>query len=99
MASKKRRVAIFDTTLRDGEQVPGATLTGPEKLEIARQLSRLGVDVIEAGFPASSPGAREAVQRVAREVRGPAIAALARSVKGDIDAAWEAVCEAARPVI
>lgn len=89
-------VLIFDTTLRDGEQSPGATLNTDEKIEIAHQLARLGVDIIEAGFPASSPGDLEAVQRVAREVRGPIICGLARCVKGDIDTAWEAVREAPR---
>ncbi len=89
-------VLIFDTTLRDGEQSPGATLNTDEKLEIAHQLARLGVDIIEAGFPASSPGDLEAVQRVAREVQGPIICGLARCVKGDIDAAWEAIREAER---
>jgi 2-isopropylmalate synthase len=89
-------VLIFDTTLRDGEQSPGATLNTDEKLEIARQLARLGVDIIEAGFPASSPGDLEAVQRIAREVRGPVICGLARCVKSDIDAAWEAIREAER---
>ena len=90
------RVVIFDTTLRDGEQSPGATLHTDEKLEIAKQLARLGVDVIEAGFPASSPGDLQAVQRIAREVRGPSICGLARCVKGDIDAAWEAIKDAER---
>ncbi len=89
-------VIIFDTTLRDGEQSPGATLNEDEKLEIAKQLARLGVDVIEAGFPASSPGDLAAVRRIAREVRGPTICGLARCVKSDIDAAWEAVREAER---
>jgi 2-isopropylmalate synthase len=85
------KVVIFDTTLRDGEQSPGATLHTDEKLEIAKQLARLGVDVIEAGFPASSPGDLDAVQRIAREVKGPTICGLARCTKGDIDAAWEAI--------
>src|SRR5205814_7338247 len=71
-------VRIFDTTLRDGEQAPGAGLTAAEKLEVARQLARLKVDVIEAGFPAASPGDFEAVHRIARETRGVAVAALAR---------------------
>jgi len=89
-------VVIFDTTLRDGEQSPGATLNTDEKLEIAKQLARLGVDVIEAGFPASSPGDLDAVRRVATEVKGPVICGLARCVKGDIDAAWEAIQPAER---
>ena len=88
------KVIIFDTTLRDGEQSPGATLNAEEKLEIAKQLARLGVDVIEGGFPAASPGDLRAVQRIAREVRGPTICGLARCVKGDIDAAWEAIKDA-----
>ncbi len=90
------KVIIFDTTLRDGEQSPGATLHTAEKLEIAKQLARLGVDVIEAGFPASSPGDLDAVQRVAREVKGPVICGLARCVERDIRTAWEAVCDAER---
>ena len=95
-------VIIFDTTLRDGEQSPGATLSSAEKLEIARQLSRLGVDVIEAGFPAASPDDLRAVQRIAREVgrpNGPSIAGLARAVESDILTAWEGVKEAAKPRI
>jgi len=95
----ERKVFIFDTTLRDGEQSPGASLTGPEKLEIARQLARLNVDVIEAGFPSSSPGDFEAVRETARGVKGPVITALARAVKADIDSVWEAVREAERPRI
>ncbi len=97
-----RRVYIFDTTLRDGEQSPGASLTSAEKLEIARQLARLGVDIIEAGFPAASPDDLLAVQRIAQEVGtpdGPVIAGLARATKNDIDKAWEAVRLAARPRI
>lgn len=95
----ERKVYIFDTTLRDGEQSPGASLTAQEKLEIARQLARLNVDIIEAGFAASSPGDFEAVREIAREVRGPVITALARAVKSDIDAVWEAVRDAQRPRI
>ena len=93
------RVIIFDTTLRDGEQSPGATLNVEEKVEIAHQLARLGVDVIEAGFPISSPGDFEAVQRIAREVRGPIIAGLARAIPTDIDRAAEALRDAPRPRI
>ena len=93
------RVIIFDTTLRDGEQAAGGTLNIQEKLEIAQQLDKLGVDVIEAGFPASSPGDFEAVRLIAREVRRPVICALARAHAGDIDQAWEAVREAAQPRI
>ncbi len=93
------KVIIFDTTLRDGEQSAGIGLTTHEKLEIARQLERLGVDVIEAGFAASSPGDFEAVQTIAREVRGPVIASLARCVLPDVDAAWNAIKDAERPRI
>jgi 2-isopropylmalate synthase len=85
------RVKVFDTTLRDGEQSPGISLNKQEKLEIAHQLARLGVDVIEAGFPIASPGDFESVQAIAREVEGPVICGLARTAKQDIDAAWEAV--------
>jgi len=90
-------VRIFDTTLRDGEQAPGAGLTAAEKLEVARQLARLKVDVIEAGFPAASPGDFEAVQRIARETRGVAVAALARCRDGDPQRAVEAIRVAERP--
>jgi len=91
------RVLIFDTTLRDGEQSPGCSMTQPEKLRVARALAELGVDVIEAGFPAASRGDWEAVREIAREVRGPIIAGLARCNREDIDKAWSAVREAARP--
>ena len=93
------RVYIFDTTLRDGEQSPGISLNVREKLEIAEQLARLGVDVIEAGFPITSPGDFEAVSTIARKVKGPIIAGLARAVDADIDRAWEAVKAAERPRI
>ncbi len=93
------RVLIFDTTLRDGEQSPGISLNVAEKLEIAQQLARLGVDVIEAGFPITSPGDREAVQAISRNVQGPVIAGLARTHVADIDAAYEAVKDAERPRI
>src|SRR5262245_56218786 len=83
-------VRIFDTTLRDGEQAPGIALTKAEKLEIAEQLARLNVDVIEAGFPISSPGEFEAVRQIADTVRGPVIAALARTATGDVERAAEA---------
>jgi 2-isopropylmalate synthase len=89
-------VRFFDTTLRDGEQAPGIALTAPEKLEIAEQLARLGVDIVEAGFPASSPGEFEAVRRIATTVKGPVIAALCRAVDADIDRAWEALRDAPR---
>jgi len=93
------KVIIFDTTLRDGEQAAGGTLNVQEKLEIARQLERLGVDVIEAGFPISSPGDFEAVSLIAKEVRKPIICGLARAHPDDIDRAWEAVKGAAHPRI
>jgi 2-isopropylmalate synthase len=93
------QVLIFDTTLRDGEQSPGISLNAQEKVEIALQLARLGVDVIEAGFPITSRGDFEAVQAIARNVEGPVICALARTAAGDIDRAWEAVREAMRPRI
>ena len=93
------RVLIFDTTLRDGEQSPGISLNTQEKLEIAQQLARLGVDVIEAGFPITSRGDFEAVREIARRVEGPVICALARTAAGDIDRAWEAVRDAAAPRI
>ena len=93
------RVIIFDTTLRDGEQAAGGTLNVQEKLEIAKQLERLNVDVIEAGFPISSPGDFEAVRLIAKEVHTPIICALARAVPEDIDRAWEAVREAKHPRI
>jgi 2-isopropylmalate synthase len=96
---EENRVRIFDTTLRDGEQSPGISLNVQEKVEIAQQLARLGVDVIEAGFPITSPGDFEAVQAIARGVRGPVIAGLARTHKADIDAAWGAVRDADQPRI
>ncbi len=93
------QIRIFDTTLRDGEQSPGINLNTEEKLEIARQLERLGVDVIEAGFPQASQGDFESVRTIANAVRGPIIAALARALPGDIDRAAEAVSGAAKPRI
>jgi 2-isopropylmalate synthase len=93
------RVHIFDTTLRDGEQSPGISLNTQEKVEIAQQLARLGVDVIEAGFPITSPGDYEAVEAIARSVEGPVICGLARTHKADIDAAWAAIKDAERPRI
>jgi 2-isopropylmalate synthase len=92
-------VRIFDTTLRDGEQSPGATMTSSEKIEVARALARLGVDVIEAGFPAASPDDLAAVRTIAEEIRGPVICGLARASRNDIDKAWEAVRPAAHPRI
>lgn len=99
MGTDSEKVVIFDTTLRDGEQSPGATMTIEEKLDVAKQLARLNVDVIEAGFPAASPGDLAAVRQVAVEVEGPIICGLARTLKGDIDRAWEAVRHATRPRI
>ena len=93
------RVRIFDTTLRDGEQSPGISLNKQEKVEIAHQLARLGVDIIEAGFPITSPGDFEAVQAIAREVQGPTICGLARTSFQDIDAAWNAIRDSERPRI
>jgi 2-isopropylmalate synthase len=93
------RVQIFDTTLRDGEQSPGISLNTAEKTEIAQQLARLGVDVIEAGFPIASPGDFEAVAAIAGSVEGPVICGLARTHKADIDAAWGAVRHSERPRI
>ncbi|MCJ7734960.1 MAG: 2-isopropylmalate synthase [Anaerolineales bacterium] len=100
-------IRFFDTTLRDGEQSPGASLTSTEKLEIARSLARLGVDVIEAGFPAASPDDFQAVQRIAKEVgdpkggkkQGSIICGLARALESDINTAWEAVKPALKPRI
>ena len=93
------RVIVFDTTLRDGEQAAGGALNIREKLEIAKQLEKLRVDVIEAGFPFSSPGDFEAVSLIAREVRTPVVCALARAHPDDIDSAWEAVKQARQPRI
>jgi 2-isopropylmalate synthase len=92
-------VTFFDTTLRDGEQALGFALSSPQKVEMAQQLARLGVDVIEAGFPAASAEDFAAVQRIAREVHGPTIAGLARTVAADIDQCWEAIKDAERPRI
>jgi 2-isopropylmalate synthase len=98
-ADDANRVHIFDTTLRDGEQSPGISLNTAEKVEIAQQLARLGVDVIEAGFPITSPGDFEAVEAISRGVEGPVVCGLARTHKADIDAAWGAIKDAARPRI
>ncbi|HCO12375.1 MAG TPA: 2-isopropylmalate synthase, partial [Desulfonauticus sp.] len=87
------KVYIFDTTLRDGEQSPGATMNLQEKVRLARQLERLGVDIIEAGFPAASPGDFEAVREIARAVKEVQVAGLCRAVKRDIELAYEAVKE------
>ena len=93
------RVVIFDTTLRDGEQSPGINLNVKEKLEVAEQLARLGVDIIEAGFPITSVGDFDAVRSIAENVKGPTIAALARCIDADIDRAWEAVKANPKPRI
>ncbi len=93
------KVIIFDTTLRDGEQAAGGTLNIKEKLEIARQLEKLGVDVIEAGFPIASPGDFEAVSLIAKEIRTPIICGLARGLPQDVDRVWEAIKEAEHPLI
>ena len=94
---KNERIVIFDTTLRDGEQSPGCSMNVDEKLRMARQLEQLRVDVIEAGFPITSQGDFEAVQKIAASVKGVTIAALCRCVKGDIDRAWEAIARAKHP--
>src|SRR3974377_1324707 len=97
--TNSRRIIIFDTTLRDGEQSPGASMNLAEKMEVAQALVDLGVDVIEAGFPIASPGDFEAVRAIARNIRGSVICGLARSRNADIDRAWEAVRPAERPRI
>lgn len=94
-----KNVKIFDTTLRDGEQSAGINLNVDEKLQIARQLSRLNVDIIEAGFAVVSPGDFAGVQAIAREIKGVTVCSLARAVKGDIDRAWEALKDAENPLI
>ena len=97
--AQPEKILIFDTTLRDGEQSPGCSMNTEEKLVLARQLERLGVDIIEAGFPIASHGDFEAVQRVAREIGGVRVAGLSRCTRKDIDTAWEALKDAARPRI
>ncbi len=94
-----RHIRIFDTTLRDGEQSPGASMTFAEKMQVAEQLVRMGVDIIEAGFPSASPGDLAAVREIARRTRGTAVAALARANHADIDACREALQEAEHPVL
>jgi 2-isopropylmalate synthase len=94
-----RKIKIFDTTLRDGEQCPGASLNPEEKIEIARQLARLNVDVIEAGFAIASPGDFESVKTIAQQIKGPIICSLARAKKEDIQRAWDAVKHAEKPRI
>src|SRR6202163_4713236 len=99
MTAERARITIFDTTLRDGEQSPGCTMNQQEKLRLAHQLERLGVDVIEAGVPIASDGDFEAVRAIASAVRRPIIAGLARACRPDIERAWEALKDAARPRI
>jgi len=99
MGADRARVTIFDTTLRDGEQSPGCSMNQQEKLRLAQQLDRLGVDVIEAGFPIASDGDFESVKAIAETVRRPIIAGLARACRPDIERAWEALKHAARPRI
>ncbi len=99
MAAEQTRIIIFDTTLRDGEQSPGCSMNHQEKLRLAQQLDRLGVDVIEAGFPIASEGDFESVQAVAAAIRRPSIAGLARACRPDIQRAWEALRDAAHPRI
>ncbi|HEY9702840.1 MAG TPA: 2-isopropylmalate synthase, partial [Allocoleopsis sp.] len=99
MTQNQDRILIFDTTLRDGEQCPGATLNVDEKLIIAKQLAQLGVDIIEAGFAFASPGDFEAVEKIAATVgteNGPIICSLARAIKADIEAAAKAIKPAAK---
>src|SRR5690625_4821209 len=92
-------IQIFDTTLRDGEQSPGVNLNQPEKLEIARQLERFGIDRMEAGFPASSKGDFNAVKTIAETIKDTSVTGLARVVKSDIDTSWEALKGAAEPCL
>jgi len=93
------RVIIFDTTLRDGEQSPGASMNAAEKMRLATQLEKLGVDVLEAGFPAASGGDFEAVSKIAAKLNRTEVAGLARTSKQDIDRAWQAISHAAKPRI
>ena len=93
MKKDKNRVYIFDTTLRDGEQSPGSSMNTEEKLILARQLEKLGVDIIEAGFPIASDGDFDAVRQIAREIKKSQVAGLARANKLDIDRAWQAIKE------
>ena len=92
-----RKINIFETTLRDGEQSAGVNLNFTEKLEIAFQLERLGVDIIEAGFPAASKGDFNSVQEIARKIKNSSVTGLARAVQGDIDAAWDSLRVGAEP--
>src|ERR1700712_3619822 len=99
MLHDPNRVYVFDTTLRDGEQVPGCQLTTPEKIEIALELEALGVDIIEAGFPVSSPGDFQSVVEISKALKEPIVCALTRSIKSDIDGAVAALKYAKRPRI
>src|ERR1700758_32887 len=99
MITERARITVFDTTLRDGEQSPGCSMNQQEKVRLALQLDRLGVDVIEAGFPIASDGDFESVKAIASVVRRPVIAGLARACRPDIERAWEALKHAARPRI
>jgi len=99
MATEQFHVTVFDTTLRDGEQSPGCSMNHAEKLRLAHQIDRLGADVIEAGFPIASDGDFEAVRAIAGVLRRPIIAGLARACRPDIERAWEALKDAARPRI
>ena len=92
-----KKINIFDTTLRDGEQSAGVNLNFSEKIEIAYQLERFGVDIIEAGFPAASKGDFNSVQEIARRIKNCSVTGLARAVKGDIDAAWDSLKDGAQP--
>src|ERR1700687_1298294 len=97
MTAERARITVFDTTLRDGEQSPGCSMNQQEKLRMAHQLDRLGVDVIEAGFRVSSDGDFASVTAIASVVRRPIIAGLARASRNDIERAWEALKDAAHP--
>ncbi|MFA5931688.1 MAG: 2-isopropylmalate synthase [archaeon] len=95
----KKRIKIFDTTLRDGEQSPGATMSSSEKVAVAKQLEKMGVDIIEAGFPASNQKDFEAIRQISKEIKSSQVCALARCTKSDIDSAWGAISEAKNPRI
>ena len=97
MVSEEKRVFVYDTTLRDGEQSPGASMNSDKKLRMAWQLQKLGVDIIEAGFPVSSQGEFDAVRKIAEEIKGTEIAAIARALTSDIDRAWAAIGCAVKP--
>src|SRR6266702_2129625 len=93
------RLLFFDTTLRDGEQSPGCSMNTEEKLRLARKLEEVGVDILEAGFPVASKGDFDAVKRIAEEIRGVRVAALARCMRDDIYTAWRAIQGSAKPTI